>query len=61
VERARCCAAALGRIRAAVCLHLCMHASLLLGCQGEATAVIAVGIGRMRKPSARAVPPFGLS
>jgi hypothetical protein len=29
--RTRCCAAALGRIRAAVCLSACMHASLLLG------------------------------
>jgi hypothetical protein len=28
----RCCAAALGRFRAAVCLRACMHASLLLGC-----------------------------
>jgi hypothetical protein len=32
--RARCCAAALGRIRAAaaVCLRACVHASSLLGC-----------------------------
>jgi hypothetical protein len=38
-----------------------MHASLLLGCLGEATVVIGVGTGRMRKLSARAVPPVGLS
>jgi hypothetical protein len=46
---ARCaCAAALGRIRAAVCLRACMHAILLLGWHcSEATTVIGVGTGQM--------------
>jgi hypothetical protein len=60
---ARCaCAAALGRIRAAVCLRACMHAILLLGWRrSEATTVIGVGTGQMRKPSVRAVPPVSPS
>jgi hypothetical protein len=49
----RCCAAALA---ASVPPCACM-----LGCLGEAIAVIGVGTGWMRKPSARAVLPVGLS